>query len=1578
MPYALLRRSCIIFLSWCAVAPGLIAAASVDIGTNKRVTLSGANLNIHTGNASGFTLEFAVRPANNTGWLAFFEKSGAYSCYMWYNGFRLSINSPSGNYSFPDANISMSPNYWQRIAVQVSGNTARLFAGGAVVATVVRSGDAMPVSNTSSIVFGVSGTGWNGSIDEVRISNVARYDSAYVLSTAPFTADGNTMGLWHFDEGTGTTSADASGNGYTATLNGATWNTDFFQTGYVRTWRRMPVHNPSPFGVSIHLWNTRRPTLARWPRIPYDDGVNDGLCNSKIMKLIPDIGAVWVRDYGQSDGGSYWWKDDKGYAYMDSYLQTLITYNLESLHTNIGFSSEDSLRGKAPDDWNKFWNYQREAMDRYKSRIKTYKAGHEIDNTDDGRWTDTLRNYVRYLKYTYDAAKSVDPTMVCQIGDMARPVGGSSWNNGQFYYNDGQLNYVDESALDKILYEIVTNGTNTIYDTTSLGGFPGSRDPRDFLNGGLGASCYTGVPLNSSWIDSYASYIYETFAKYGVGTEMEIEIQENSALDMNPNNHNNTNALIPSWRYMFRTGLIGRAYYFHYDPISWGVPPGNNLEVTCTLVDFDANRDGQPDANITRYSTYFAYKKMTHLQYPNYEEFFTDPFTENGTGRFWETGWLVNNITGWSVSASTWNTGTTEFTGTAGTNPYVEFRDLALPTWQWRRWAKPNWTDFGLNRYFVVRMRTNQDSTASIQWDNVSLSTGAADFSDTGNRQMFPVTGDNQYREYVVDLGAHPRWAGVVAAVRFQPTAQPGATFAIDYLGFTNSSGAAVATRLAGAATPPQLNADGVSVATITAIVQDASGNPVTTSSAAITFTRTSGPGNVAPPTVVAVNGIARSYYTAGTSTGTAVITLTSPGLTQAQVTVQLVSVNVPPNAPANLRCNGVASPVYNLTDFTPDLSWTYSDPDGDAQGAYQVIVASTTADINANNGRMWSTGRVTGAAATVTYASANPLQPGVTYYWKVMVWDARNSSSAWSTVAQFTMRSNTPPDAPANLRCNGVASPVYNLDDFTPDLSWTFSDPDSGDTQAAYQVIVASVTADIAANIGRVWDSGRVNSSTTVRTYSGPTLRQGTTYYWKVRTWDILNATGAWSAVAQFTTLVSQNPGVAIQVTATPAALVGDGTSTSTVRAVVVDAGGIPVNSSTATITFSHAGPGSLVPPTVVQAVNGEAVVTYTAGPTSGTVTITATSPGLTQGTAQITLTAAPDTTVTAIAADTDSLAFRYGIGSGQHVSYTLRNSRNEVVVSATHPVVVEKWWRGVQYSSETVASVNGGGTVWNVGVDKCGIWTMRLRVQGTNITDDVELIGFIQADVGGQAELPGDSVQRVFIPANAASQNLVLEVSTESYQTVYGTAPVQATLRRIRVLSAAKADLGTVTLAAPARVRIRYPDENGDGVIDGTALAAADAVVARFDGAAWVPAADTFRDTASRVADGGMPVIGGMIALVPGGGLGGGTDGDLAVPPGQVRVQGGVSGYVVTATDRHMAIRFTPQRGGAVTLRIYNLRGALVWERVVQDVVPGTIQNITWDVRSMDGKQTPAGVYLLQVSGAGVDQRRRIAVVK
>jgi glucose/arabinose dehydrogenase len=51
---------------------------------------------------------------------------------------------------------------------------------------------------------------YRGAIDEVRLSDTVRYTANFTRASGPFSPDANTVGLYHFDEGSGTTARDSA------------------------------------------------------------------------------------------------------------------------------------------------------------------------------------------------------------------------------------------------------------------------------------------------------------------------------------------------------------------------------------------------------------------------------------------------------------------------------------------------------------------------------------------------------------------------------------------------------------------------------------------------------------------------------------------------------------------------------------------------------------------------------------------------------------------------------------------------------------------------------------------------------------------------------------------------------------------------------------------------------------------------------------------------------------------------------------------------------------------------------------------------------------------------------------------------------------------------------------------------------------------------------------------------------------------------------------------------------------------------------------------------------------------------
>jgi len=126
---------------------------------------------------------------------------------------KLGFYGPGG---WKTGSTTISADTWYHAAVTRSGNTWNLWLNG-----TAESGDfpltesgSMSTSTALSIGRRYSSSAWkylDGYLDEIRISNTARYTSAFTPSTTAFTADSNTLLLIHSDFNGGL-GADNSGN----------------------------------------------------------------------------------------------------------------------------------------------------------------------------------------------------------------------------------------------------------------------------------------------------------------------------------------------------------------------------------------------------------------------------------------------------------------------------------------------------------------------------------------------------------------------------------------------------------------------------------------------------------------------------------------------------------------------------------------------------------------------------------------------------------------------------------------------------------------------------------------------------------------------------------------------------------------------------------------------------------------------------------------------------------------------------------------------------------------------------------------------------------------------------------------------------------------------------------------------------------------------------------------------------------------------------------------------------------------------------------------------------------------------
>ena len=207
----------------------LIAArAPAQVGPGSALTFDGLNDYAYIGSpplSNSWTLELWVNRQSSTNWAATLLDDGVTSVrleqfqYTRLVGFtRYGVK----DHTFP---YTISPGTWVHLAL-VSDTNTHLYVDG-VLNSSVPSTIELPMkvlgalTNASGVTYPLK-----ASLDEVRIWNVAR-SAEQIRTNRNRALTGTEPGLvayWRCDEGAGTTLADATGNGHTATLiNGPTW-----------------------------------------------------------------------------------------------------------------------------------------------------------------------------------------------------------------------------------------------------------------------------------------------------------------------------------------------------------------------------------------------------------------------------------------------------------------------------------------------------------------------------------------------------------------------------------------------------------------------------------------------------------------------------------------------------------------------------------------------------------------------------------------------------------------------------------------------------------------------------------------------------------------------------------------------------------------------------------------------------------------------------------------------------------------------------------------------------------------------------------------------------------------------------------------------------------------------------------------------------------------------------------------------------------------------------------------------------------------------------------------------------------
>ena len=101
------------------------------------------------------------------------------------------------------------------------------------------------------------------------------------------------------------------------------------------------------------------------------------------------------------------------------------------------------------------------------------------------------------------------------------------------------------------------------------------------------------------------------------------------------------------------------------------------------------------------------------------------------------------------------------------------------------------------------------------------------------------------------------------------------------------------------------------------------------------------------------------------------------------------------------------------------------------------------------------------------------------------------------------------------NLRCESTHDPL-GVEVITPHLSWELKSDQRNILQTAYRILVADDPSFLINETGNIWDSKKMNSSSSIQVnYDGKRLQPVKKYYWKVMVWDNAGNISSWSNVA-------------------------------------------------------------------------------------------------------------------------------------------------------------------------------------------------------------------------------------------------------------------------------------------------------------------------------------------------------------------------------------------------------------------------------------------------------------------------------
>ena len=257
-------------------------------GTDDFVT-SNENVDLSSGD---FTVDMWIRPASVTGYKGLWQSGTSSRLDVYLIGNQVQ-GVVGGSTTLFLSSTRISANVWTMISVEREGNVHRLYINGALEAS--SSTGNRPDAGVFSV--GKNGFGdFNGYIDELRLSSVARYEgTSFTEPTEDYAVDSDTTALLHFDGANGSTDiVNETEGGVTVRLGQTIDVTGFEITGSVGTVSVVAEANVLPLGVaatgqvgSVRIWSDIVPTPGNsWSDITPSGGV--------WTEVAPAVASSWT------------------------------------------------------------------------------------------------------------------------------------------------------------------------------------------------------------------------------------------------------------------------------------------------------------------------------------------------------------------------------------------------------------------------------------------------------------------------------------------------------------------------------------------------------------------------------------------------------------------------------------------------------------------------------------------------------------------------------------------------------------------------------------------------------------------------------------------------------------------------------------------------------------------------------------------------------------------------------------------------------------------------------------------------------------------------------------------------------------------------------------------------------------------------------------------------------------------------------------------------------------------------------------------------------------------------------------